>query len=264
MSLHVKLLSFSKSIQVVYSGFKVKVKVAQSCQTLCNPMDYKVHGILQVRILEWVAFPFSRGSSQPRDRTWVSCIAGGFFTNWGIRETLWFENSWQIQCLYSISLFVFLRRVSSENLLSYNKKKKKESIQGKETLVKFYLFWSAMHIPSVKFSCSVISDSLWSHELQHSRPPCSSSTPRACSNSCPSSWWCHSTTSSFSKVWKGIYHKPTHTWSYYKKKRNTQIFLKHFTSTWNEIKSSSKTIFKHGNREKTYKRREICIWGKQQ
>ena len=43
-----------------------KVKVAQSCPTLCDPMDYVVHGILQARILEWVAFPFSRGSSQPR------------------------------------------------------------------------------------------------------------------------------------------------------------------------------------------------------
>ena len=45
----------------------VKVKVAQSCPTLCDPMDYTVHGILQARILEWAAFPFSRGSSQPRD-----------------------------------------------------------------------------------------------------------------------------------------------------------------------------------------------------
>ena len=107
---------------------KAKVKVAQSCLILCNPMDI-VHGILQARILEWVALPFSRGSSQPRDQTltqgsptlqahsllaepkrkpkntgvgslsllqgivptfrnWtgVSCIAGGFFTNWAIRE----------------------------------------------------------------------------------------------------------------------------------------------------------------------------------
>ena len=45
----------------------LKVKVAQSCLTLCNPKDYTVHGILQARILAWVAFPFSRGSSQPRD-----------------------------------------------------------------------------------------------------------------------------------------------------------------------------------------------------
>ena len=43
----------------------MKVKVAQSCLTLCNPMDYIVHGILQARILEWVAFSFSRRSSQP-------------------------------------------------------------------------------------------------------------------------------------------------------------------------------------------------------
>ena len=64
----------------------VKVKVAQLCPTLCNPIDYTVHGILQVRILEWVAFSFSRGSSQLRDHTRVSCIAGGFFTNWAIRE----------------------------------------------------------------------------------------------------------------------------------------------------------------------------------
>ena len=62
-------------------ALKVKVKVAQSCPTLCNPMDYTVLGILQARILEWVAFPFSRGSSQPMDQTQVSCIAGRFFTS---------------------------------------------------------------------------------------------------------------------------------------------------------------------------------------
>ena len=58
------------------------VKVAQSCLTVCNPRDYTVHGILQARILEWIAFPFSRGSSQPRDRTQVSCIADRRFTVW--------------------------------------------------------------------------------------------------------------------------------------------------------------------------------------
>ena len=59
----------------------VCVKVAQSCSALCDPMDYTVHGILQARILEWVAFPFPRGSSQPRDQTQVSGIAGRFFTS---------------------------------------------------------------------------------------------------------------------------------------------------------------------------------------
>ena len=51
-------------------------------------MDYTVHGILQARILELEAFPFSRGSSPSRDQTQVSCIAGGFFTTWATREDL--------------------------------------------------------------------------------------------------------------------------------------------------------------------------------
>ena len=62
------------------------MKVAQLCLTLCNPMDYTVHGILQTRILERVAVLFSRGSSQPRNGARVSCIAGGFSTNRAIRE----------------------------------------------------------------------------------------------------------------------------------------------------------------------------------
>ena len=65
---------------------KVKVKAAQSCPTLCDPMDYTVHAILLARILEWVAFPFSRGSSQPRDRTQVSHIADGIYTSWATKE----------------------------------------------------------------------------------------------------------------------------------------------------------------------------------
>ena len=51
-----------------------------------TPWTNTVHGILQARILEWVAIPFSRGSSQPRDRTQVSRIAGSFFTSWATRE----------------------------------------------------------------------------------------------------------------------------------------------------------------------------------
>ena len=59
-----------------------EVKVAQSYTNLSDPMDYTVRRILQARILEWVTFPFSRGSSQTRDGTQVFCIAGGFFTSW--------------------------------------------------------------------------------------------------------------------------------------------------------------------------------------
>ena len=65
----------------IQDTMKVKMKVAQSCPTLCDLMDYTVHGTLQGRILKWVAFPFFRGSSQPRDPTQVSPIAGRFFTS---------------------------------------------------------------------------------------------------------------------------------------------------------------------------------------
>ena len=57
-----------------------EMKVAQSCLTLGDPMGYTVDGVLQARILQWVAFPFTRGSSQCRDRSQVSCLAGRFFT----------------------------------------------------------------------------------------------------------------------------------------------------------------------------------------
>ena len=64
------------------TSIPVKMKVTPSCLTLCDTMDYTVHGILQARILEWVAVPFSRASSKPKDRTQTSRIAGGFFTSW--------------------------------------------------------------------------------------------------------------------------------------------------------------------------------------
>ena len=72
---------------------KSESEVAQLCPTLCDPMDcnllgYSVHGIFQARILEWVAISFSRGSSQPRDWTWVSCILGRCFTVWATREVM--------------------------------------------------------------------------------------------------------------------------------------------------------------------------------
>ena len=82
-------------IQMNFPSFRIKKEMGTNtvelCQilswalkyifSLCYPMDYTVNGIFQARILEWVAFPFSRGSSQPRDRTQVSCITGGVFTS---------------------------------------------------------------------------------------------------------------------------------------------------------------------------------------
>ena len=72
-------------------------EAAQSCPTLCDPMDCSLpgsslHGILQARVLEWVAISFSRGSSWPRDRTLVSCIAGRHFNLWATREV--FKREW--------------------------------------------------------------------------------------------------------------------------------------------------------------------------
>ena len=102
-----------------------KVKVAQLCPTLCN---YTVHGILQARILEWVAFPFSRGSSQPRDQTQVSHIAGGLFTSWATREAIVTSKTQQINssliCLLSIvtgqcfQLFSLILFSSENNVVS--------------------------------------------------------------------------------------------------------------------------------------------------
>ena len=57
-------------------SLKVKVKVARSCPTLWDPMDCTVQGILQARIMEWIAFPFSRGSSPPRDRPRSPALQG--------------------------------------------------------------------------------------------------------------------------------------------------------------------------------------------
>ena len=73
----------------------MKVLVAQYCPTLCNSMNCSlpgsfVHGILQVRILDWVAIPFSRGSFPSRDQIQVSCIASRFFTDWATREVPFF------------------------------------------------------------------------------------------------------------------------------------------------------------------------------
>ena len=78
-------------------GLSTESEVAQSCPTLCNPMDCSlsgcsVHGIFQARVLEWIAISFSRGSSRPRNRTWVSHIAGKRFTVWATRK-IWLKHS---------------------------------------------------------------------------------------------------------------------------------------------------------------------------
>ena len=90
----------------------VCVLVAQLCPTLCDPMDcsspgFSVHGILQAKILEWVAIPFSRGSSWPTDWTRVSHIVGKFFTIWATRKALCTNNFGE--SVHDDYIFMFLK-----------------------------------------------------------------------------------------------------------------------------------------------------------
>ena len=107
-----------KYLGMLMLSMKVKVKVAQSCPTLCNHMDCSLpgssaHGILQARILQWVAIPFSRESSQPRDRTQVSHIAGGFFTLWATREAMFSIH------IDTILFNIYMVSIFSEMICSY-------------------------------------------------------------------------------------------------------------------------------------------------
>ena len=103
-----------------YISQSVKMKVTQLCLTVCYPMDCSlpdssVHGILQARIL---AFPFSRGSSQSRDRTQASHLAGRFFTIWATREALQYLNILP----FNTSIFEFFTILSfySQELIALN------------------------------------------------------------------------------------------------------------------------------------------------
>ena len=155
-------------------------EVAQSCPTLCDPMDCSlpgssVHGIFQAIVLEWVAISFSKGSSQPRDRTRVSCIVDRRFTIWATEDTC--------TLMSTSELFTIARTW-----------KKPRWPLADEWIRKLWYIYTMEY--SVQFSCSVVSDSLRPHELQHTRPPCPSPTPGVHSNSRPSSRWCHPAISS--------------------------------------------------------------------
>ena len=85
-----------------WASLGAAVLVAQSCSTLWNPMDrglpgFSVHRILQARVLEWVAIPFSKGSCWPRDQTQVSGIARRFFTIWATGKSLYKFRDWEIK-----------------------------------------------------------------------------------------------------------------------------------------------------------------------
>ena len=82
-----------KEAEDIEKRWQEYIEITQSCPTFCNPMDCSppgssLHGFLQARVLEWVAISFSRGSSWPRDRTWVSHIPGRRFNLWAARKAL--------------------------------------------------------------------------------------------------------------------------------------------------------------------------------
>ena len=110
----------------------------------CSPPGSIVHGILQARILEWVAIPFSRGSSQPKDWTQVLCIAGGFLTIWATRDILGSSKGVKslveqyhyskklddyIMTSKSLTLTLIPQMILWENMTENEKKKKKLSVR---------------------------------------------------------------------------------------------------------------------------------------
>ena len=92
---------FKLALHLFHMLAKHESEVAQSCPTLCDPMECSLlgsslQGILQARILEWVAISFSRGASQPRDRTQVSHIAGRCFNLWATRVARLYSKSFKL------------------------------------------------------------------------------------------------------------------------------------------------------------------------
>ena len=138
-----------------------KVKVTQSCPTLCDPMNYTFHGILQARILEWVAFPFSEDLPDPRIRLGSPALQADSFPT---------EPSGKPH-VYVCQFLIIQWGVCTHT----------------HTHIHIYQFSSVAQL------CSTL---LRHHRLQHARLPCPSPTPGAYSDSCPLSQWCHPTISS--------------------------------------------------------------------
>ena len=149
-------------------------------------MDYSlpgcsVQGIVQARILEWIAISFSRGSSWSRD--WAQIYYGSCNFRWILYHcptcNLILNILTRINCffflLWECCTYLYLCTQLLVPPIGHDREEKFSSVQ---------------------FICLVMSTSLRPHGLQHARPPCPSPTPRVYSNSCPLSWWCHPTISS--------------------------------------------------------------------
>ena len=129
-----------------FCGWKVKMLFAHSCLTLCDPVDCSppgspVHGIFQARILEWVAISFSRGTSQPRDWTRVSCIAVLWLVQHSQRR--WWKKQPDLATGKTMTQPKFLYYLESRVCTWYKKKKKKiymKRVDIKGLLLKRFLY----------------------------------------------------------------------------------------------------------------------------
>ena len=150
--------------------------VAKSCPTLCDPMDYTVHGILQATILEWAAYSSRLGS-----------LLQGIFPTQGLNLGL----------------------PQADSLPAEPPGKSKNTGVGSLSFLQQIFLtqesnWGSLHYRQILYYCAIcccfsVTESwltLQTHEWQHARLPCSSLSPRVCSNSCPLSWWCYLTFSS--------------------------------------------------------------------
>ena len=126
--------------------------------SLYDPMDYSlpgsVHGILQVRTLEWIAIPFSRGSSRPRDWTHISCIAGRFFTIWATRECSdhklfpHLDLRW-LRCEFS----VFMCWTSTESHMAHGARKLKKFLKKIPENTSYWVFCSNHKVTCFFLAC---------------------------------------------------------------------------------------------------------------
>ena len=134
---------------------RVKVVAAQSCPSLCNPVDCgppgsSVHGIPQARVLEWGAIPFSRGSSQPRDWTQISCIAGRLGMDFikiiiqqegYIQYNTWMKTSFQL--IWAINFLIFFFWMKKANHYSFS------ALESWNRLIFYSVLSFEEHLPQV-------------------------------------------------------------------------------------------------------------------
>ena len=163
--------------------------VTHSCPTFCDPMEYRpsgssIHGILQVRILEWVAIPSPGDFPDPQIESRSPALQGDSLYSEPPGKPTSCSHKHQKMCENQSDLLHYLLESSKTLSLFIQLFFSKDLRQKSEA------------ISSVQFNCSIMSDSLQIHGLQHARPPCPTPTPRVYSNSCQFSQWCHSTISS--------------------------------------------------------------------